>query len=367
MPFDARTLRLCLIGLTSGLALQFGLVAEAAELKKMRALLPIPNFDESFAPVAVAKQLGYFEQEGLDVTILPVNGSNEVAIQVSAGNADVGLASPADAIIGMQSGKDLDVQYYYDLYYQNIWPISVVSASPVKTVSELKGKKIGVLSMGSTGITFGRAYAKDAGLDPQRDVTFVPIGAGAQALTAIRQGVVDALVFNDAALAKFRVLGVATRLLPVSESLRDLPDTSILAKRENIEKNRAGLEGFARAIAKGYLFTITNPEAAVKLTWKLRPEAEPKNVPPADALKEGVAVTEARMAIWSSPKTKGVLGTFVEGDWANLVGFLKDLGSLKEDIPASRIYTTALIANINNFNREFVLKQAKEFNLSSIK
>jgi len=360
-------LKACLTGMLLTAALQPVNSASAQQLTKIHALLPIPNFDESFAPVAVAKQLGYFTEEGLDVTITPVNGSKEVAIQVSAGNADVGLASPADAIIGLQSGKNLDIRYFSNLYYQNIWPISVINSSPIKAVKELKGKKVGVLSMGSTGITFGRAYAKEAGLDPQTDVTFVPIGAGAQALTAIRQGVVDGLVFNDAALAKFSVLGLQTRLLPVSEALRDLPDTSILARPENIEKKRAQLVGFARAIAKGYVFTITNPTAAVKLTWKMRPEAEPKNMSPEEALKQGVAVTQARMAIWGSPKTKGVSGAFVEADWKNLVAFLKDIGSLQEDVPLSKIYTSAMVADINKFDRAAIEKQAKSFKLDSIK
>lgn len=360
-------LRTAFLGLLSAAAVLPLVQANAQGLTKITALLPIPNFDESFAPVAVAKQLRYFEQEGLDVTILPVTGSNEVAIQVSAGNADVGLASPADAIIGMQKGKDLEVQYFYNLYYQNIWPISVVRDSPVQSVKELKGKRIGVLSMGSTGITFGRAYAREAGLDPQRDVTFAPIGAGAQAMTAIKQGVVDGLVFNDAALAKFSVLGLQTRILPVSEKLRDLPDTSILASRANVESKRAQLVGFARGIAKGYLFTITNPAAAVKITWKLRPEAQPKSMSADEALKQGVAVAEARMNIWSSPKTKGINGAFVEQDWKNLVDFLKDLGSLKEDIPTSRIYTTALVDEINKFDHAAIEKQAKEFDINSIK
>lgn len=362
-----RFLKASLTGMLLVAALLSVNYARAQQQTKIHALLPIPNFDESFAPVAVAKQLGYFAEEGLDVTITPVNGSKEVAIQVSAGNADVGLASPADAIIGLQSGKNLDIQFYSNLYYQNIWPISVAADSPIKAVKELKGKKIGVLSMGSTGIVFGRAYAKEAGLDPQADVVFVPIGAGAQALTAIRQGVVDGLVFNDAALAKFAVLGLKTRLLPVSDALRDLPDTSIVAKRENIDTKRQQLAGFARAIAKGYIFTINNPTAAVKLTWKMRPEAEPKNIPPEEALKQGVAVTEARMAIWGSPKTKGVNGAFVESDWKNLVEFLKDIGSLQEDVPLSKIYTTALTTDINKFDHAEIEKQAKTFRLDQIK
>lgn len=362
-----RGMRLFAAAIIGGLLLSSAHDAGAADLKKIKALIPIPNFDESFAPVAVAQYLGYFRQEGLDVTILPVRGSNEVAIQVSSGNADVGLASPADAIIGMQDGKDLDVQYYHNLYYQNIWPISVPANSPIKSVAELKGKKIGVLSMGSTGISFGHAYAREAGLDPAKDVTFIPIGVGAQALTAIRQNVVQGLVFNDAALAKFGVLGLQTRLLPVSKTLRDLPDTSILAKRETIRARPQELIGFARAIAKGYEFSIANPTASVKITWKLHPEAEPKNMSPDEALKQGVAVSKARMAIWSSPKTKGVAGAFVDEDWNNLVAFLKSQGLLKQTIPVSRIYTTALLPEINKFDRAAVRKQAAAFDLGSLK
>lgn len=362
-----RILRIAAVALACVVMALGGHDAGAQELKKIKVLIPIPNFDESFAPVAVAQYLGYFKEEGLEVQILPVRGSNEVAIQISAGNADVGLASPADAIIGMQDGKDLDVQYFHNLYYQNIWPISVTASSPIKSVAELKGKKIGVLSMGSTGISFGRAYARDAGLDPAKDVTFIPIGVGAQALTAIRQQVVDGLVFNDAALAKFGVLGLKTRLLPVSEKLRDLPDTSILAKRDTLKTRQKEMIGFARAIARGHLFSIQNPGAAVKITWKLFPEAEPKNMPAKEALVQGIAVASARLAIWSSPKTKGVAGAFIEQDWKNLVGFLQEQGLLKQTIPPSRIYTTALLPEINKFDRDKIKKQAADFKIESIK
>ena len=111
-----KVLRMAVMALVCAIAVPGAHDAGAQELKKIKALIPIPNFDESFSPVAVAQYLGYFKEEGLEVQILPVRGSNEVAIQISAGNADVGLASPADAIIGMQEGKDLDVQYFHNLY-----------------------------------------------------------------------------------------------------------------------------------------------------------------------------------------------------------------------------------------------------------
>jgi len=63
----------------------------------------------------------------------------------------------------------------------------VLPDSPIKTLADLKDKKLGVQSMGSAGTTFARAFVHDAGLDSQKDITFLPIGLGAQAITSIRQ------------------------------------------------------------------------------------------------------------------------------------------------------------------------------------
>ncbi|WP_213776005.1 ABC transporter substrate-binding protein, partial [Bradyrhizobium sp. dw_78] len=158
----------------------FGLsgVQGASALEKVRVLIPVRNIDEAFSPFVVAREKGYFAAEGYDVTLIAVGGSNESAIQVAAGNAEVGSASPGDAIIGIQSGK-LDIRYFYGILYSNIWSVAVLPDSPIKTLADLKGKKLGVQSMGSAGTTFGRAFAQAAGLDPEKDVSFLPIGVGA--------------------------------------------------------------------------------------------------------------------------------------------------------------------------------------------
>src|ERR1700693_4338699 len=110
----------------------------ALALEKVRILIPVRAIDEAFSPFVVAKEKGYFEAEGYDVSLLAVGGSNEAALQVSAGNAEVGAASPGEAIVGIQSGQ-LNIRYYYDLYYANIWSVAVLPDSPIKSLSELKG------------------------------------------------------------------------------------------------------------------------------------------------------------------------------------------------------------------------------------
>jgi NitT/TauT family transport system substrate-binding protein len=344
----------------------FGGMQSASALEKVRLLIPVRNIDEAFSPFVVAKEKGYFAAEGYDVTLIAVGGSNEAAIQVSAGNAEVGAASPGEALVGVQSGK-LDIRYFYGLYYSNIWSVAVLPDSPIKTLADLKGKKLGVQSMGSAGTTFGRAFAQAAGLDPQKDISFLPIGVGAQAVTSVRQKLVDAVVYWDAALAKFKFSGLDLRELPVPAHLRSLPDVALLARNETISKDPKMLIGIARAIAKGYDYSMANPEAAVLITWKAYPEARSKNPDPAAALKEGVTVNQARLGIWNSPAIGDKHGTLVDADWSRLIQFFVDQKVLPAAVPVDHVITNQFINDINHYDRAGVIADAKKEDISKLK
>jgi NitT/TauT family transport system substrate-binding protein len=345
----------------------FGLggVQSASALEKVRLLIPVRNIDEAFSPFVVAKEKGYFAAEGYDVTLIAVGGSNESAIQVSAGNAEVGAASPGEALVGVQSGK-LDIRYFYGLYYSNIWSVAVLPDSPIKTLADLKGKKLGVQSMGSAGTTFGRAFAQAAGLDPEKDISFLPIGVGAQAVTSVRQKLVDGVVYWDAALAKFKFSGLDLRELPVPEHLRSMPDVALLARNETIKKDPKMLTGIARAVAKGYDYSMANPQAAVLITWKAYPEARSKNPDAAAALKEGVTVNQARLGIWNSPKIGDKHGTLVDADWGRLIQFFVDQKVLPAAVPVDHVITNQFINDINNYDRASVIADAKKEDISKL-
>jgi NitT/TauT family transport system substrate-binding protein len=342
-----------------------GSVQSASALEKVRILIPVRNIDEAFSPFVVAKEKGYFSAEGYDATLIAVGGSNESAIQVSAGNAEVGAASPGEALVGIQSGK-LGIRYFYGLYYSNIWSVAVLPDSPIKTLAELKGKKLGVQSMGSAGTTFGRAFVQEAGLDPNKDISFLPIGVGAQAVTSIRQKFVDGAVYWDAALAKFKFSGLDLRELPVSNDLRSLPDVGLLARNETIKNDPKMLVAIGRAIAKGYDYSMANPEAAVLITWKAYPEARSKNPDAAVALKEGVTVNQARLGIWNSPKIGERHGTLVDADWNRLIQFFVDQKVLPTAAQVDRVITDQFISDINAYDRAAVIADAKKEDLSKL-
>jgi NitT/TauT family transport system substrate-binding protein len=338
----------------------------ALALEKVRILIPVRAIDEAFSPFVVAKEKGYFEAEGYDVSLLAVGGSNEAALQVSAGNAEVGAASPGVAIIGIQSGQ-LKIRYYYDLYYANIWSVAVLPESPIKSLADLKDKKLGVQSMGSAGTTFAKAFVKEAGLDPTKDISFLPIGLGAQAVTSVRQKLVDGVIFWDAALAKLAFSGLKLREVPAPERLRTLPDVGLLARTDTIEKNPAMLVGIARAVAKGYDFSMANPEAAVLMTWKSYPESRSKNPDPAQAIAEGIVVNQGRLAIWNSDKIGPKHGLFVEGDWQNLLQFLRDLGAMPDTPALDKVLTNQFIDQINTYDRAGIIADAKKEDMARLR
>ena len=354
-----------LIAAAAGIAVCIGGAGTAAALDKVRVLIPVRNIDEAFSPFVVAKEKGYFAEEGLDVTLIAVGGSNESAIQVSAGNGDVGAASPGEALVGIQSGK-LDVRYFYSLYYENIWHVAVLPDSQIKALTDLKGKKFGVQSLGSAGTTFGKAFVQQAGLDPQADVTFLPIGVGAQAVTSVRQKFVDAVVYWDAALAKFKFSGLDLREVPAPEGIRSLPDVGLLATSDTIAKKPKMLTGIARAVAKGYDFSMANPKAAVLITWKAYPEAKSKNPDAAAALEEGVTVNQARLGIWNSPKTEDQHGRLIDADWKRLVDFFVEQKVLPAAVPVDRVITNQFVKDANSYDRQAVIADAKKTDASKL-
>jgi NitT/TauT family transport system substrate-binding protein len=339
----------------------------AAAADKINVLLPQRNPNEALAPFIAAKYLGYLDQEGIDVSYLLAAGSNEVAIQVATGNAPIGWASPAQAVIGMQEGAaaPLDLRYFSSVEYRNIWSISVPADSPIKSVAELKGKRIGVTALGSAGMNYGKAYLRAAGLNPDSDATFIPIGAGAQAISAMKQKSVDAIVFWETANVTFDIAGAPVRQLPIDKKLATLPDVSLLATNETIKKNPRLLIGFGRALAKGLDFCLANRPACVLMTWKVYPESKPTEGSPEQKLDRGLKMIST-LDSFTDEQLGDKRGEFIESRWNDLSAFLLQGGQITKPVPASRMFTREFVDEINNYDRATIVKQAKEFDLKSL-
>jgi NitT/TauT family transport system substrate-binding protein len=130
-------------------------------------------------------------------------------------------------------------------------------------------------------------------------------------------------------------------------------------RQEDIEKNRPMLIGLARGIAKSILFAQTNPEAAVKIHWKVYPATKPRGVPEAEAMRKSMMPLQARLKNVEMPG--GLFGNVTDAQIAGYQNLLVAGGQMKAPIPASKVWDPSMIREINNFDRERVMKQAREW------
>ncbi|HVQ75725.1 MAG TPA: ABC transporter substrate-binding protein [Candidatus Binatia bacterium] len=324
---------------------------------KVTYLLTSPAPDVAQAPhSSVPLALGYWKEAGLDVDVQPASGSTAAAQLVIAGTAHATMGTVEPLIIGRQKGAKIVAVYNHTR--EGIYTIAVPADSPVTSIKELKGKSIGVLSLGSGAVPFAKAVVKGEGLDPDKDVSWVPIGQGAQAVHAVKQNRVDALAYWDWGYAIMENHGAKFRHFS-SDLSRQLLALTIIANQEFVEAQPDAVVKLAQGIAKATLFTLTNPEAAVKIHWARYPASKPTGIPEDRALAEAIHVLKARADKYRiDGRAVPKWGAFSRDEWVRTQDFLYDNGLVAKKLDVAEYYTDRFIPRINEFDAARVREQA---------
>jgi NitT/TauT family transport system substrate-binding protein len=161
--------------------------APPRELTKVVQAMPTISFGSAL-PAMVGIEQGFYRAEGIDLQ-LPVMASAPAIAAVVSGQVDI--ATGGTAIRAAMQGAPLKTI----LFYFKTLIFEMVAAPEIKSVADLKGKRVGNNGTGSTTEIVARILLKNAGLDPNKDVTFVnsPAGQEVQTLTA---RAIDAIVMN---------------------------------------------------------------------------------------------------------------------------------------------------------------------------
>ena len=239
--------------------------------------------------------------------------------------------------------------------------------SSIQKISDLKGKTIGVISMGS-GVLFAKAAVASAGLDPERDVKIVVAGEGAQTAAMVRSKQVDALSQFDTQYAMVENAGIKLRLLDAGE-IDHYPGSGLLALEETLRTRRKEAVALARGYAKGTIFAINNPEAAVRMLYEVFPQAKPTGKDETTAISDDIKVLQARIPNWRL-ENAGVTrwGESSEARCTQYLDFLLKWGVIKEKVGAQDLITNELIDEIDRFDSNRVAADAKvyRFNIEKL-
>jgi NitT/TauT family transport system substrate-binding protein len=176
-----------------------------------------------YLPLTIAEQLGYFKDEGLDLTIVDFAGGSRALQAVVGGSADV-VSGAFEHTLNMQfKGQPMRAFVLQGLAPQIVLGVNPKTMPNFKGVADLKGKKIGVTAPGSsTNVLVNFVLAK-AGLKPS-DVSIVGVGASNGAVAAMRAGQIDAISNLDPVIT----------LLQRSGDLKIVTDTRIVSEAEQV-------------------------------------------------------------------------------------------------------------------------------------
>jgi NitT/TauT family transport system substrate-binding protein len=311
------------------------------------------------APFAVATKMGWYKEDGVEVELAALAGSGD-CVKTTA-TREIPFSLPSVEPLAAARAQGIKAKIFYTAYQGNIYGIAVPADSPIQKITDLKGKSIGVTNMGTGGVPVARALLATAGMNPDTDVNIVVAGEGAQTAAMLRSKQVDALSQFDTQYAMIENAGVKLRLLDTKEIDR-YPSNGFLALEETLSTRRRDAIGLARGYAKGTIFTISNPEAAVRILYEVFPELKPTGKDEATAIRDDAKVLQARITNWKLEKA-GVKrwGESSEPNYAAYADFLLKWGVIKEKVGAKDLITNELIDEINKFDAGKIAAEAKTY------
>ena len=199
-------------------------IARAQALEKPKVALAVGGKNLLYyLPLTVAESLGYFKDEGLDVTINDFAGGAQSLRALVGGSVDV-VSGAFEHTVNMQAkGQKLRAFVLMGRAPQIVLGVNPKTMPNFKTVADLKGKKIGVTAPGSSTNVMANFVLAKAGLKPS-DVSIIGVGASSGAVAAMRSGQIDAISNLDPVIT----------LLQRSGDLKIISDTRIVPEADKV-------------------------------------------------------------------------------------------------------------------------------------
>lgn len=153
-----------------------------------------------YLPTTLAQRLGYYEAEGLKVTLEDLQGGSKALQALQGGSVDV-VSGYYDHTIQM-AAKDREVRSFVTMlrYPSLVLAVSPKTSKPINSIADLAGANVGVTAPGSSTDFFLKYLLNKEGL-PSDAATVQAVGGDSSAVAAMEQGRVDAAVMLDPAFS----------------------------------------------------------------------------------------------------------------------------------------------------------------------
>jgi NitT/TauT family transport system substrate-binding protein len=211
----------------------------------------------STLPLEIASRKGFFRDEGL--AVLTITMRTNIAVNALL-TRNVDYATPSTSIVKAATAG-LAVKLLAVLLGRPDYFLTV--RKDIKSVKDLKGKRIAIGSFGAAADLALRAVARQDGLDPDRDLIRLQIGGGASRYASLLAGSVDATILTLPYNLQAEKAGYKD-LLWFGEHM-ELPLSGLAARDETIQKNSKQVSGVVRAVLRAMTFAAANREETTEI------------------------------------------------------------------------------------------------------
>jgi NitT/TauT family transport system substrate-binding protein len=227
----------------------------------------LPGNSMGYLPLFVAVHRGFFKDEGLDIELprlIPAMAQNALlAGEVQYhGLADSGLRLAARGLPLKAIFYGADKPMYY-----------LVAQKEIRSVAELKGKRVGVSQFGGTSDLAARLALKHYGVEPEKDALLIQIGAEGTRMAALRAGSVSAIIVPVPAVAVLKREGYNE--VSFVGDVVEFASNGYSTTDQRIREHPQEVKKVVRALYRGLRYAKENPEGTIGVIqkeWKVDAE-----------------------------------------------------------------------------------------------
>jgi ABC-type nitrate/sulfonate/bicarbonate transport system substrate-binding protein len=215
-----------------------------------------PSMNTSVFCLMIAQKEGYLKEEGLEVQLLSIRG--EIAIRTAlAGEVDF-FTNAGSALAAAVRGVPVKIT----TVFQDKPGWDLIAQPDIKSIGELRGKTIGIMSPEGSLAIVAREILKRNGIDPAKDVNLVVMGGDSVRLPALQTRSIQATLFNTGMSIQAQKEGF-TKLAAASD-YANLIEGGLATANDKIKQNPDRIFRFIRAALKGLNYFVSKRETAVK-------------------------------------------------------------------------------------------------------
>ena len=219
-----------------------------------------PSPAGSWAMPMIAREAGYFKDEGLAVELVRVGGSTRIVAALIGGSGQLIHAGEPAVVPAVVQGADAVVIGSISRVNRH----HLITRPEIKEVRDLKGKTVGVTTFGSTSDYVLRVILEKHGLDPAKDVSIVQTGGQPEGMAAMAAGKIYAQRMSFPLHLKAIQLGMKELLdLPMEENTG-----TVITTRGYIAQRRPAAIRFMKAFIRAMHRYKTDKEFAKKVLSK---------------------------------------------------------------------------------------------------